>query len=92
MLSLIEFDDLNFLELNPNFIKKVCENRYKDSNYSIMKDGSYYVVYVIKEDLGIFEVMGYHSKKSAINAIESGSLKKELFTQQLYYNEISKVL
>ena len=51
MLSLIEFDDLNFLELNPNYIKKVYDNRYKDTNYSILKIGSSWVIFVIKEDL-----------------------------------------
>ena len=92
MISLIEYDDLNFFELNPNFLKKINDNRYKDTNYSIVKDGSYWAVYVIDDDLGIFETNGYSTKKSAIKAIETGELKREIFTQQLLYNEIVKVL
>lgn len=92
MISLIEYDDLNFFELNPNFLKKINDNRYKDTNYSIVKDGSYWSVYVIDDDLGIFETNGYSTKKSAIRAIETGELKREIFTQQLLYNEIVKVL
>lgn len=92
MISLIEYDDLNFFELNPNFLKKINDNIYKDTNYSIIKDGSYWIIYIIDKDLGIFETNGYSTKKSAIKAIESGELKREIFTQQLLYNEIVKVL
>ena len=92
MISLIEFDDLNFFRLNPNFLKKINDSRYKDTNYSIVKDGSYWTVYVIHDELGVFETNGYSTKKSAIDAIESGKLKKELFEQQILYNEIIKVL
>lgn len=64
------------------FFNKILENRYKDTQYSIVKDGSSWDVYVIgRQDINDDRVYGgyaYHTKKSAIDAIESGRLLREI--------------
>ena len=94
MLSLIEFDNINFLKDNPDYIKWVYDHRYKDTNYSIIQEGrNTWVIYVIDDDLGIFDLLeGYRTKKKAIEEIESGNLKRKIFEQKFLYDKIIKVL
>ena len=63
MISLIDFENLNFFEANEGFIKSIYDNRYKDTIYSIKKIGSHWVVYIIDEEFGFFQTNGYYSKK-----------------------------
>lgn len=94
MLSLIEFDNINFLKDNPDYIKWVYEHRYKDTNYSIIQEGrNTWAIYVIDDNLGIFELLeGYRTKKKAIGEIETGNLKRRLFEQKFLYDKIIEVL
>ena len=94
MLSLIEFDNINFLKDNPDYIKWVYDHRYKDTNYSIIQEGKrFWAVYVIDDNLGIFELLeGYRTKKKAIEEIESGNLKRKIFEQKFLYDKIIEVL
>ena len=94
MISLIEFDNINFLKDNPDYIKWVYEHRYKDTNYSIIQEGrNTWAVYVIDDNLGIFELLeGYRTKKKAIEEIESGNLKRKIFEQKFLYDKIIEVL
>lgn len=93
MINLIDFEDLNFFDDNPNFIKSIYDSRYKDTIYSIKKIGRNWVIYIIDEEIGFFEVLdNYSSKKKAIEAIESGSLKKELFEQYYIYKRLREIL
>lgn len=94
MLSLIEFDNINFLKDNPDYIKWVYDHRYKDTNYSIIQEGrNTWAVYVIDDNLGIFELLeGYRTKKKAIEEIESGNLKRKIFEQKFLYDKIIEVL
>ena len=94
MLSLIEFDNINFLKDNPDYIKWVYDHRYKDTNYSIIQEGrNTWAVYIIDDNLGIFELLeGYRTKKKAIAEIESGNLKRKLFEQKFLYDKIIEVL
>lgn len=94
MLSLIEFDNINFLKDNPDYIKWVYEHRYKDTNYSIIQEGNrLWAIYVIDDNLGIFELLeGYRTKKKAIEEIENGNLKRKLFEQKFLYDKIVEVL
>ena len=94
MLSLIEFDNINFLKDNPDYIKWVYEHRYKDTNYSIIQEGNrLWAIYVIDDNLGIFELLeGYRTKKKAIEEIETGNLKRRLFKQKFLYDKIIEVL
>ena len=94
MLSLIEFDNINFLKDNPDYIKWVYEHRYKDTNYSIIQEGrNTWAIYIIDDNLGIFELLeGYRTKKKAIEEIETGNLKRRLFEQKFLYDKIVEVL
>ena len=94
MLSLIEFDNINFLKDNPDYIKWVYDHRYKDTNYSIIQESkNTWVIYVIDDNLGIFEFLeGYRTKKKAIEEIESGNLKRKIFEQKFLYDKIIEVL
>ena len=94
MLSLIEFDNINFLKDNPDYIKWVYDHRYKDTNYSIIREGkNTWVIYVIDDNIGIFELLeGYKTKKKAIEEIESGNLKRKIFEQKFLYDKIVEVL
>ena len=94
MLSLIEFDNINFLKDNPDYIKWVYDHRYKDTNYSIIQEGrNTWAVYIIDDNLGIFDLLeGYRTKKKAIEEIESGNLKRKIFEQKFLYDKIIKVL
>lgn len=94
MLSLIEFDNINFLKDNPDYIKWVYDHRYKDTNYSIIQEGrNTWAVYIIDDNLGIFELLeGYRTKKKAIAEIESGNLKRKIFEQKFLYDKIIEVL
>ena len=94
MLSLIEFDNINFLKDNPDYIKWVYEHRYKDTNYSIIQEGNrLWAIYVIDDNLGIFELLeGYRTKKKAIEEIETGNLKRKIFEQKFLYDKIVEVL
>ena len=92
MISLIDFEDLKFFEKNKDFIKNIYDNRYKDTIYSIKKIGSHWVVYIIDDEIGFFQTDGYYSKKSAIDAIESGKLKKEIKEQYFLYKRLNEIL
>lgn len=93
MLNLIEFDNINFLKDNPNYIKWVYDHRYKDTNYSIIKCGSIWTIYIIDENFGIFELLeGYRTKKKAIEEIESGNLKRKITEQKILYDKLLEVL
>ena len=94
MIRLVEFDNINFLKDNPSYVKRVYEHRYKDTNYSIIQEGkNTWVIYVIDDNLGIFELFeGYRTKKKAIEEIESGKLKRKLFEQKFLYDKIIEVL
>ncbi len=94
MLSLIEFDNINFLKDNPDYIKWVYEHRYKDTNYAIIQEGNrLWAIYVIDDNLGIFELLeGYRTKKKAIEEIENGNLKRKIFEQKFLYDKIIEVL
>ena len=94
MLSLIEFDNINFLKDNPDYIKWVYEHRYKDTNYSIIQEGNrLWAIYVIDDNLGIFELFeGYWTKKKAIEEIESGNFKRKMFERKILYDKIVEVL
>ena len=94
MLSLIKFDNINFLKDNPDYIKYVYDHRYKDTTYSIIHENkNTWVIYVIDDNLGIFELLeGYRTKKKAIEEIESGNLKRKIFEQKFLYDKIVEVL
>ncbi len=94
MLSLIEFDNINFLKDNPDYIQWVYDHRYKDTNYSIIQEGrNTWAIYIIDDNLGIFELLdGYRTKKKAIEEIENGNLKRKLFEQKFLYDKIIEVL
>lgn len=92
MISLIDFENLKFFETNEGFIKSIYDNRYKDTIYSIKKIGSHWVVYIIDEEVGFFQTDGYYSKKSAIDAIESGKLKKEIKEQYFLYKRLNEII
>lgn len=94
MLSLIKFDNINFLKDNPDYIKYVYDHRYKDTTYSIIHENkNTWVIYVIDDNLGIFELFeGYRTKKKAIEEIESGNLKRKIFEQKFLYDKITEVL
>ena len=94
MLSLIEFNNINFLKDNPDYIKWVYDHKYKDTNYSIIQEGrNTWVIYVIDDNLGIFELLeGYRTKKKAIEEIKSGNLKRKIFEQKFLYDKIVEVL
>ena len=94
MIRLVEFDNINFLKDNPDYIKWVYDHRYKDTNYSIIQEGKrLWAVYVIDDNLGIFELLeGYRTKKKAIEEIESGNLKRKIFEQKFLYDKIIEVL
>lgn len=92
MIVLDKFSEMDSF-LNPGkFLASIYDNRYKDTNYSIVKGGKYWTICVIKENLGIFSVIGYTTKKRAIKAIESGELKEMVLAQRSLYNEIAEVL
>lgn len=92
MISLIDFENLKFFEANEGFIKSIYDNRYKDTIYSIKKIGNDWVVYIIDEETGFFQTDGYSSKKSAIEAIESGKLKKEIKEQYFLYKRLNEII
>ena len=94
MLRLIKFDKIKFFKDNPDYIKYVYDHRYKDTNYSIIQESkNTWVIYVIDDNLGIFELFeGYRTKKKAIEEIESRNLKRKIFEQKILYDKIVEVL
>ena len=92
MIKLNNFENLKFFEENEGFIKSIYDNRYKDTIYSIKKIGSQWIVYIIDEEVGFFQTDGYYSKKSAIDAIESGKLKKEIKEQYFLYKRLNEII
>lgn len=92
MIKLIDFQDLNFFHDNPDFLKKINDNRYNETNFSIVKRISDWVIYVIDDENGVFETFAYNTKQSAIDSIESGKLKKEIFEQKILYDRLAEVL
>lgn len=92
MISLIDFENLKFFEDNPKFLKNVNDGRYKDTIYSIVKIMSKWVVYIIDNEIGVFETFAYDTKTSAIEAIESGKLKKEIKEQYFLYKRLNEII
>lgn len=62
------------------FFKKVIDNRYQDTPYSIIKENDHsWSLYIISEDLNtIYGGWGYYTKKSAIKAIENKEFYNEM--------------
>ena len=77
---------------NPEFIDKVLKNRYKDTPYSIIKDGRMWSVYIrldINNEECICGYQSYYSKSDAIKDIEDNkifeNIKKEYETLKTIY-------
>ena len=87
MISFSSYDSKTLVYPDAYF-KKITDNRYKDTNYSIVKESRRnWCVYVIG-DRGVYLICGYWSKESAIEAIESGNLLNELKTQHKLLSEV----
>ena len=96
MISVFNKKDNNLL--NPDeYFDNIYKNRYKDTPFAIVKGkhDSFWQIFVIDDIFhtdNVYLVDGHYSKESAINAIESGTLVKELCSQLEKYNSTVCIL
>ena len=92
MLTKIKLKDTLFALENKEYINKILKNRIDGTNYSTLKSGSDWVVYVLNGDEYAYITHGYGTKKEALAAIVNGTLKKWLQEQAQLYGEITGLL
>jgi hypothetical protein len=96
MISIFNKKDNNLL--NPDeYFDNIYKNRYKDTSFSILKgrNDGFWQIFVIDDVFhtdNVYLVDGHYSKESAINAIESGRLQKELEHQYENYKSVYQIL
>ena len=72
------------------FFKKVLENRYKDTPYSIVKEtiGKDWMIYFVESENIVYGIERTDTKKRAIEKIEGKELYNEIYHQSSWYNNI----
>ena len=98
MVTLLqEKDKERFINYPNGFFENIKKNRYKDTNYSIVKrNKNSWVVYIIddsdKNNCKVYSTNAYHSFTSAKIAIETKILYNECKQQQISYNNIIELI
>jgi len=74
------------------FYADVRSCRHKDTPYAIVQlSNRSWLVYVISS-YGVYLTNGYHSKREAVKAVESGVLEKEFVKQYAYYSNVLSLI
>ena len=76
------------------FFKKVLENRYKETPYSIVKQfiGKDWMIYIIESEDVVYGIELAGTKKYAIHKIENNILYNELQEQHMWYDAVTNSL
>ena len=76
------------------FFKKVLENRYKETPYSIVKQsiGKNWMIYIIESEDVVYGIELTDTKKYAVHKIENNILYNELQNQHILHSAVMDCL